>query len=149
MNVKRIGLLAALLACSAFGQDGPCDDEPHDGARICYWDKERKLKASETQFVDGKEISYRRWRQDGSLEEVSHSKPNLKEYTTRELYYETGGIRRADFSSPNSNVMIHFTVSGRIHKISCLPGEKPGYAYTVKECQPKVSFDLKSWRPGK
>jgi hypothetical protein len=155
--VKRIALCAALsVAFSALGQHGPCDEPPNDaqgrpsGTRTCYWDATKKQKETSTEYVAGNDVGpSRRFSEDGTLEMVEHFAPNLKEYKTSEFYYETGGIRRAEFESPNSRVSITFTVSGRIHKISCSPGVNGGYAYTVKECQPKVSFDLQSWRPAK
>jgi hypothetical protein len=137
-------------------QDGPCDDPPHNqyerwqGQKTCYFDAARKKKYSVTQYEDGKEVGpSRTWRDDGSLASVHHFRPNVSGYATSEDYYETGGIRHVQFEKPGSTVTIDYRVSGRIYKLSCLPGKDGGYAYSIEDCQPKVSFDIGTWKPSR
>lgn len=155
MQLRAPHFLALLCALApgpaAHASEGPCDDPSGwTGDKVCFHDAARKHKASVSRYVKGKEIGpSREWRDDGSLEHVVYLKPNVGSYRTEEDYYETGDLRRVNFLSPDSEVTIHYAVSGRLQRISCRPGISGGYGHSLQECQPKVAFDISAWRPAR
>jgi hypothetical protein len=155
--MRRVALLCLLVqSLLARAQDGPCADPPANqygrwqGPRTCWFDAARKQRYSLTHYEDGKEVGpLSVWRADGSLASVHHFTPNVSGYASLEAYYETGGIRTVQFEKPGSTIILHYTVSGRIHHLSCLPGRAGGYAYSLADCQPVVPFELRAWRPSR
>jgi hypothetical protein len=152
--VKRASLALLLLLSLAAQADSTLTcDAPRDGAEVCRY--ANHVIGRTSQWRDGQEVGPRKTfrQEDGSVERIEHLRPNAGPYATLETYYETGGIRKVELKKGSEMIGIEYTVSGKIYRVWCLPGQagrsSGGYSYTLRECQLRAPFNLAEWKPSK